>query len=53
MTEANYVSIGANQHEFDEAAKEARRKKIKELESSLFANEGNDDLRWNPRYLIV
>ena len=52
MTEASFGLIGSNQQEIDDAAKEARKKKIKELESALFRNTDSDDLLWNPRYIV-
>jgi hypothetical protein len=53
MADASFISMGLNQQDINDAAKEARRKKIKELESSLFQNADSDDLLWNPRYIIV
>ena len=50
MSGPNFVTTNANAGDVDSAAKEARKKKIKELEASLFGSENNADLLWNPRY---
>ena len=50
MSGPNFVTTNANDGDVDSAAKEARKKKIKELEASLFGSENNTDLLWNPRY---
>ena len=50
MSGPNFVTTNANVGDVDSAAKEARKKKIKELEASLFGSENNADLLWNPRY---
>ena len=50
MTESNLVSISSNHIDSDEATKEARKKKIRELEASLFGNSlDHNDSSWNPR----
>ena len=50
MTDANLISMSSSQNDTDEAAKEARKKKIRELEASLFGNSLDDDgASWNPR----
>ena len=50
MSGPNFVTTNANVGDVDSVAKEARKKKIKELEESLFGSENNADLLWNPRY---
>ena len=52
MTESNLIARDSSQNEIDEDAKEARKKKIRELEASLFGNSNNDDIAWNPRYVL-
>ena len=52
MSGPNFVTTNANAGDVDSVAKEARKKKIKELEASLFGSENNADLLWNPRYVI-
>ena len=50
MSGPNFVTTNANVGDVDSVTKEARKKKIKELEESLFGSENNADLLWNPRY---
>ena len=50
MSGPNFVTTNAKSGDVDYAAKEERKKKIKELEASLFGSENNADLLWNPRY---
>ena len=50
MTDASFISMSINQNDTDEATKEARKKKIRELEASLFGGTlDNDGASWNPR----
>ena len=42
--------MASTQHDTDEVTKEARKKKIRELEASLFGNTLDEDgSSWNPR----
>ena len=50
MSGPNLVKSNANAGDVDHVTKEARKKKIRELEASLFGSENNADLLWNPRY---
>ena len=52
MSGPNFITTNAKSGDVDSVAKEARKKKIKELEASLFGSENNADLLWNPRYII-
>ena len=52
MSGPKFVTGNGNAKEVDSVTKEARKKKIKELEASLFGSENNADLLWNPRYSI-
>ena len=46
----NLIAMASTQHDADEVTKEARKKKIKELEASLFGNTLDEDgSSWNPR----
>ena len=48
--ETHLIAMASTQHDTDEVTKEARKKKIKELEASLFGNTLDEDgSSWNPR----
>ena len=50
MADLTLISMSSNQNDTDEATKEARKKKIRELEASLFGSTlDNDGASWNPR----
>ena len=52
MSGPNFVTTNAKAGDVDPVTKEARKKKIRELEASLFGSENNADLLWNPRYAL-
>ena len=48
--ETHLIAMASTQHDTDEVTKEARKKKIRELEASLFGNTLDEDgSSWNPR----
>ena len=53
MNSYQSISIDSHKGETDIAAREARKKKIKELEASLFGDTNPGDAIWNQKYAYI